>query len=349
MTKKKPVPYWLFALLFILGALLPIINRKLSPSKASLMVKDNSGSTSIKFYDNTLVAVFSNGTAAAWDSIAPAQPLWQFTADSDRMVMLDDARAAAVTKAGRKSLIAYDIKAGKKLSETPVGWEDQELWLLQSPDRNTLGLARINPDKEGRTVYDLMTVNPDKLTPDLPVSIDVPTAEKRLIAFAVANDKKAVAAGSNNKKGFLVIVDLATGKMLLEKDYPDAAEFTSAAFTPDSKQVFLTNRNGYVYGLDAATGDKKFEFVVLKPGEKNPVTNETRSDGVTISADGRVVAAVVINVAHVWNVATGEHIFDCSPGHKLTGAIALSPDGSILATSDIRASGAVKLWQVKKN
>jgi WD40 repeat protein len=349
MTKKKSVPYWLFAVLFILGALLPIISSKFSPSKASLIIRDNSGLPSVKFYDELLVTVFSDGTAAGWDCNVPATPLWQFKADSDRLVMLDDSRAAAVTKAGRKALIAYDVKTGKKLTESFIGGEDQEFWLLQSPDRKILALACINPDKAGRTIYDLMTVNVDKLTPDLPVSADVPTADKRLIAFAVSNDKKVIAAGSNDKKGFLIIADLASGKVILEQEYKDAEEFTSTAFTPDGAMVFLTSRNGHVYGVDAATGEQKHTFIVLKPGEKNKVTNETRSDSITISADSRFVAAVVINVTHVWDVATGEHVFQQLPGHKLTGAIALSPNGSLLATSDIRASGAVKLWQVKKN
>lgn len=348
-TKKTSVPYWLFGVLFLLGALFPYLSRTWSPSKASLVIPDNSGMSSLEFYDNLLVAVFSDGQVAAWDGSNPTQPLWQFTAASERVVMLDSSRAAAIAKSGRKELIIYDAKTRKKLSENPLGREDQEWWLCQSPDQKVLAAVCVNPDQSGRTVYDLMTLDTVKLTADLPMSIDTPTAEKRLIAFAVANNKKAVAAGSNNKKGFLMIADLDGGKILLEKEFPEAQEFTSAAFTPDGGQVFLTNRNGHVYGLDAATGETKFEFIVLKPGEKNPVTNETRSDGITLSADGRYVAAVVINQVHIWDAATGEHIFQCSPGHKLAGAIALSPNGSLLATSDIRASGSIRLWQIKKN
>lgn len=347
-TKKPSVPYWLFGVLFILGALFPFISRLFSPAKASLMLPDNTGAPSLHFRDNHLVAAFADGAVAGWDLNAPAKPLWQFTAASDRLVMLDSSRAAAVAKSGRKDLIVYEVKTGQKLSENPVGLEDQEVWLLQSSDRKVLALARINPDKGGRTVYDLMTVDVNRLLPDLPVSMDVPTAQKRFISFAVSNDKKAVAVGSSDKHGFLAVVDLASGKRLLEKEYPDAQEFTSAAFTPDGAQIFLSNRNGYVYGIDAVTGETKRQFIVLKPGEKNKVTNETRSDSVSVSADGRFVAAVVINIAHIWDVASGEHIFKVGPGHKLTGAVALSPDGLLLATSDVRSSGSVRLWQVKK-
>lgn len=349
MTKKTSVPYWLFGVLFILGALFPILSRMFSPAKASLMLPDNAGAPSLHFHETLLAAAFANGAVAGWDIQAPAKPLWQFTAASDRLVMLDDARAAAVAKSGRKDLIVYDVKTGQKLSENPVGLEDQEVWLLQSSDRKVLALARVNPDKDGRTVYDLMLVDTVRLLPDIPVSMAVPTAAKRFISFAVSNDKKAIAVGSSDKKGCLAVMDLNTGRILLEKEYPDAQEFTSAAFTPDGMKVFITSRSGYVYGIDAATGEKKVEWVVLKPGEKNPVTNETRSDSVSVSADGRFVAAVVINIAHVWDVASGEHIFQVGPGHKLTGAIALSPDGSLLATSDVRASGSVRLWQVKTN
>jgi len=193
-----------------------------------------------------------------------------------------------------------------------------------------------------------MTIDLAEGNPGLPVSVDVPAAEKRLIAFAVSNDKKFLAAGSVGQHGLLILADLEQSKIVLEKEYDQADEFTSAAFTPDGSLIFLTNRNGSVYGVNAASGQVESTYTVLKPGEKNPVTNETSSQNITISSDGRYVAAVVINKVHIWEIRTGSHIFERSPGHKLTGPIALSPDGSLLATSDIRASGLVRIWKLKK-
>lgn len=346
--KKSSIPFWLFAILLVVVSLIPIISNRLSPAKASLLIKDNTGSSNLLSQGSNLVAVFTDGTVAAWDWAAPAQSLWQCSVPTDRLVMLDESTLAGVTKTGRKQFIVYDAKQGTITSEFPVGWEDQSLWPIQSSDTRQLALACVNPDKDGRTLYEFMTLDPAQKAPGLPVSLDVPTIEKRFVAYALSNDRKLIAAGGSSKQGYLVVTDLTQRKILFEKQYPDAQEFTSVAFTPDGTRAFLTNRNGSVYQVNAADGQVQSVYTVLKEGQRNPVTNETSSQNITISADGRFVAAVVINKVYVWEIQTGNVVFQYQPGHKLTGAIALSQDGSLLATSDIRASGSVHIWQVNK-
>ena len=286
---------------------------------------------------------------AVWDWINPTPaPLRQFSASSDRFVILDDTRAAAVSKTGRKIFTVFDLKTGDKISESPVGWEDQDIWLLQSPDRNILALACINPDKDGHTLYEFMLLDPAKGKPAMPVSMDVATAQRRFITFALSNDKKILAAGSAAKHGCMAVIDLDKGKVILEKEYDKNQEFTSAVFTPDNSLAFLTNRDGSVYGIDIASAEIKSTYTVLKPGQKNNVTNETSSQNITISNDGKLVAAVVINIVHVWETATGNHIFEQAPGHMLTGPIAFSSDNSLLASSDLRAGRVIRIWKIKK-
>jgi len=347
--KQKQFPAWLFGVVFfvILGIL--ILRHVFSSAAAQIAVPNDAGMGKLLTEEQNLIAAFQDGKTAAWDWKNPSpEPLWQFPAGSDRLVILDDNHIAAVTKTDRKKFVIYEVRTGGKISETPAGWEDQDVWLVQSPDRKVLALACINPDKEGHTLYEFMLFDPAKDKPELPVSVDVVTAEKRLIAFAVSSDKKMLAAGSVGKHGWVSMVDLAKGKVLFEKEYVQADEFTSVAFVPDGSQAFLTNRNGSVYGIDAVTADIKSTYVVLKPGEKNPVTNETTSQNITISNDGKLVAAVVINIVHIWEVQTGNHIFQQSPGHMLTGPIAFSSDNSLLATSDLRAGRVIRIWKIKK-
>jgi len=330
----------------VVGAVL--ISRLLSPLEAEMLLPDNAGAGGLLTNGRTLVAVFQDGQVAAWDWNAPARTLWRFSAESNRVVMLDDVRAASAPEKGDKALIVYDVRQGGKLSQIPIAWSNQDVWLIQSPDKKVLAPVRISAGSEGLSLYEFMTFDLAAGNPGLPVPFDVPAAEKRLIAFAVSNDKKFLAAGSVGQHGLLILADLEQSKIVLEKEYDQADEFTSAAFTPDGSLIFLTNRNGSVYGVNAASGLVESTYTVLKPGQKNPVTNETSSQNITISSDGRYVAAVVINKVHIWEIRTGDHIFQQAPGHKLTGPIALSPDSSLLATSDIRSSGLVRIWKVKK-
>jgi WD40 repeat protein len=349
MAKKPKFPLWLFAVIFVIASLVPIITQRLSPARASLSISDKAGTSSLITQGQNLVAVYQNGKVAAWDWNSPSQPVWQFSADSDRLVMLDDTRAAAVTKTGRKTLIVYDVKLGKKLSESPVGWEDQDVWLCQSPDKKVLALVRINPDKDGHTFYEIMTFNSEKNSPDFPASVDVLTTEKRLVAFAISIDKKILAVGSMGKKGFLIKIDLIKGNVVFEKEYQQADEFTSVVFTQDGTQAYLTNRNGFVYGIDAISGEIKSSYMVLKPDEKNVVTNDRSSQNIAISANGQFIAAVMIeHKVAVWDIQTGKPVFQRNPDHKLAGSIALSQDGLLLASSDKQAIGVIRIWQVKK-
>lgn len=345
---KSTFPFWLFAVLLVVVSVIPIISNRLSPAKASLVVKDNAGSSNLLSHGPNLVVIFADGTMAAWAWANPAEPLWQCSAGTDRLVLLDESTAAGVTKTGRKQFFTIDVKQNTKTSEFPVGWEDQSLWPSQSPNGQQLALARVNPDKDGRTLYEFMTLDPAQKTPGLPVSLDVPTMEKRFVDYALSNDQRLLAVGHSSKQGFLALIDLTQGKVIFEKQYPDTQEFTSVAFTPDGTMAYLTNRNGCVYRINPADGQIQSVYKVLKEGQRNPVTNETSSQNITISADGRYVAAVVINWVYVWEIQTGNVVFKYRPGHKLTGAIALSQDGSLLATSDIRASGKIQIWQVKK-
>lgn len=345
---KNRFPSWLFAIVFLVILGIVILNRVLSPAQAQIYVTDFGGAGELLTQGQNLIAVFQDGKIAAWDWINPSpQPLWTLSA-SDRFVMLDDQRGAAVSKTGRKIFTVYNVKTGEKISEVPVGWEDQDMWLLQSPDKKNLVLACVNPDKDGRTLYEFMFMDPAKKQPDMPFSIDVLTAQKRLIAFAVSNDKKVLAAGSAGKHGWLTVINLDKGKVLLEKEYEQADEFISAAFTPNESLAFLTNRNGSVYGIDTTSGQVKSTYTVLEPGQKNPVTNETSSQNITVSEDGKYVAAVVINVVHVWEIQTGNHIFEQRTGHMLTGPLAFSSDSLLIASSDIRAGRVIKIWKIKK-
>jgi WD40 repeat protein len=348
MSKKTKFPVWLFGVVFLVILGILILRHVLSPAEAQIAVPNDAGMGKLLTQGQNLIAAFQDGKVAAWDWKNPSpEPLWQFSAGSDRLVILDDNHIAAVTKTDRKQLVIYELKTGKKISETPVGWEDQDVWLVQSPDRKVLALACINPDKEGHTLYEFTLIDPAKNKLELPVPFPVVTVEKRFIAFAVSNDRKILAAGSAGKHGWISMMDLAKGKVLLEKEYEQADEFTSAAFVPDGSHAFLGNRNGSVYGIDTASGEVKSTYTVLKPGEKNPVTNETTSQNITISADGKYVAAVIINVVHIWETQTGNHIFRQSPGHMLTGPIAFSSDNSLLASSDLRAGRVIRIWKIK--
>jgi WD40 repeat protein len=104
---------------------------------------------------------------------------------------------------------------------------------------------------------------------------------------------------------------------------------TRLVFTPDGRTVAALDASGSIHLWETATGQTR-RTIQLEKG---------RRTGVTISADGRHLAAAVDMVVHVWDITTGREVRRLH-GHtgRLYG-LAFSPDGRRLLTwsSDMTA------------
>jgi len=99
------------------------------------------------------------------------------------------------------------------------------------------------------------------------------------------------------------------------------------AFTPDGKTLISAGHDGTVRLWDVASGQAQ---KVLPPGGGGgPLTN------LSLSADGSSVATVGEDgMVRVWRVASGEVIQSIGPNANTQYAVALSPDGALVAADD---------------
>jgi WD40 repeat protein len=111
----------------------------------------------------------------------------------------------------------------------------------------------------------------------------------------------------------------------------------AAAFSPDGKQVATGDLDGYVRLWRTDTGGPPDEL--LPPGpRRSPVR------AVSFSADGSRLAAASASQATVWTVRTGRaRIFRSSD--EEVWAVAVSPDGTHVATGDTGGRGRV--WSMR--
>jgi WD40 repeat protein len=65
-----------------------------------------------------------------------------------------------------------------------------------------------------------------------------------------------------------------------------------------------------------------------------------------VSRDGNFVAAAVASTVYIWDTKTGKKLGSLGGGHKVMSSVAISPDSLLLATSDMRQGGKIKIQRI---
>ena len=112
------------------------------------------------------------------------------------------------------------------------------------------------------------------------------------------------------------------------------AAAVSVAFSRDGRTLASSSQEGTVRVWDPLTGQ---ELASLSAGAGNA------THGVSISPDGRYLAAGDDHAAHVWELATMREVARLGHDSPIYGVV-FSPDGRYLATTSIDATVGVWDW-----
>ena len=340
--KKQPV-FFIFVFIVLIG--LTIINNLTNKKGTSLLVPDNAGVSILETVDDSLVCVFKGGQVASWNwsNLPPQQA--DFSVQTDRVVLLDADRLGAVTEAGKKILSVYNIPSGQKTKDVSVGWEDQDVWPRISFDKSCVVLIRKNPaDSAGKVLYEFLTVEIDKELLEVPVSLTLQTETEDFVDYAISSNGILYAVGSKEKKGRVAAVDLERGVILWDITHDPAMEFCSVILSPDNQYLLVGNRDGILYKLNSHTGEIIKKIVLLEEGETRPITNDYSVLNLAFSPDGQYFVATINPPAYILDAETDTVVHKFNPANKLVSKISFSPDNKFIATSDIRQSYPVKIW-----
>ncbi len=167
----------------------------------------------------------------------------------------------------------------------------------------------------------------------------------RKILIAESQDQ-IILAGTKDKQAWLGIVDLAQNRISWEQTYPEEGEFFTACFLKDKNVIYAGSRNGAVYEMDASSG-KMNRQIQLVP-ERQDKTKLRTIQRVVLSPDQTLLAASCDPVYFLVDLQTWRILKKENVSHKIISGVAFSPDGRYLATSDIRASGILEIFDLLK-
>jgi WD40 repeat protein len=342
-SNNKP-PYKLFGMIFLVIIGVAVFNGLRKNDHVQLLVPDNAGVSVLETAGEELVCVFKGGQVASWDWGDLSRRQADFSIGTDRVIVLDAGRLAAVSVDGKKRLSVYRLPDGEKIKDIAVGFADQEVWPRMSFDKRRVAVIRQNPAAAGTVLYEFLTVDLDKALTGIPVSLAIDPETAAFVEYAVDAAGCLYAVGSKEKIGRIVTVDLEKGTTLWDRTYEGTGEFCSVIASPDNTFLLAGNRNGMLYKLAAETGDVLKEISLLEPGETRPITNDYSVLHLTFSPDGRSYAAAINPRVYLLKAENDSIFHTATPADKLVSKIAFSPDNAFVATSDIRQSYPVKIW-----
>lgn len=342
--KKKKSPVFLFLGGFILIIIVMFISNQQSEVAGELSMPFNEGIRAMSGYDGKIFAVASDGKYFIWDwERLDDKPLTGF-ASSDQAYLLKSGVVASLKKDRSTHVVISDPKGAKTDKKITVGSGPAMAYLSVNRSRNTV-IATLIKEKssEGKISYEIFSIDIKNSKASRVITLS-DKSDWPLTDFAVSDDGKYFAGiGEQDHKSRLILVDLKARRKVYDNTYDKPEYFGSVTFSRDSKAVFAGGNDGEIHKYSVATGQamgKTQGEVQAKTGHKAvPIQY------IAVSPDDQLVAFTRLGSVRVWDSNLTKQIFTAG-GHKLAGALTFSPDSSLVATSDMRQGGKIKVWRL---
>jgi WD40 repeat protein len=341
-TKNKKYSSALFILIsFVLIVLIMFFAKYKTILKKAIRIPFNAGITNITTSKNFLTAVALNNKiyVCDWDKLS--KEALSCSIKSEQAALVDDDCVISLQKKPQ-ALIATSLKDDKEIKEIFFASNYTPAFLNVNTQSNTITVLLTDSQQKSNSIsYQLNTI--DIKAGKVNHIADEKTDANNLTAMAVSNNGELVAiVGDKDGKGWIEVFNVKQKQKLSETILPQSGPFISVSFSKDDKSIFMGGRDGTLYKIKT---DGKLLIQLMPPKSKEdgvqPVLN------ITVSPDGRLVAASVGNLVNIWDIESGKKIFSRHPGHKVTGGVAFSPDGRFIATSDLRQGGIIKIWKFR--
>lgn len=343
--KRSPILYF-FGIFAVILAVMFIANVK-SPLVCELRFPLNNGVLSLTTCGNLLTAASGDNKMYVWDWNNLEQEYKTATTNSAEMVLILPDRVISTKTQNPRFVLVTDLKENKQRDKISLFTYNRKAYLRAGRTGKAVILALVgNIDSISKQICEIKAVDLEqrRLIPLFTI------IEKfdRLTGLSICDDAgKVVVVGTNEGQGWVGLVDTISKELLWEVQQPEVILFFNAVFSPDGKVIYARGSDCTVYKFEVSTGRLLDKLLPIKENEDTSKIQTPQR--VQISPDGKLVAATIFGGVYVWDCRTSELIFTGSPGHKLVSGLAFSPDSRLLATSDMRQSGTIKIWKMPQH
>ncbi|OHB59884.1 MAG: hypothetical protein A2173_12040 [Planctomycetes bacterium RBG_13_44_8b] len=166
-----------------------------------------------------------------------------------------------------------------------------------------------------------------------------------LYNFTVTNDGNFIAGAGQKDNAWIFVSDVNRQEILWEKIFDEYDNFTLVEFSPNGKQLFVSERVRHILMFDAESGQLLKTFVMDK--YQTPSNQKQNISSIAISPDGKTLAADTEPAGTVWfwDIASGKKTGQIRASALTVSDIAFSPDSKYLATGCL-VSPEIKIWKV---
>jgi WD40 repeat protein len=272
-------------------------------------------------HDGKLLATSLNGFVRLWDvATGKERPTERHAGGITSIVYSPDGGTLATT-ASDQTVRLWSVAGAKQIASLGVHASTPYSPAFLAGGKQ---LATIDGEK-GIRIWDATN---GKEVRSIPVKFQSGAGPIAAGVLAVSRDEKKAAVYWHDRGGWLLIVDLESGKTLAEGtskgllDERTMESHSKFTFSADGKTLVSGGWGPTVVVWNAETAKPWFKFA---PGSKV-------SAGPTFSVDGRILTGGEDGAVRSWDAATGKPASALQVTGKGMASFAFSPDGSVVAT-----------------
>lgn len=351
MSKKesRKSSVLLFVGAFVVIIIVMFVANQSKDIEVALEMPFNEGVRSLSTYESKLMAVASDGKTFLWDWDKLDQDAVVGQAAFEQALLLDVDSVISI-KQGRPAAVVVSSVNDEKIEKEIRLDSDTDLGVISANrDRSVLvAILAESSDSKDWTDYKFYNIG---LEDKRAFRINQASDDNSLIQltdFAVSDDGRLVAgAGEKDRKARLLVIDITGRSILWDKIYDVPDSFASVIFSLDGKNIFAGGNDGALYKINANTG-KVINKVQIKE-QIEAAHKAVPIQNLAISPNGKLIAVGTTSGFRVLDCEFNNEVFSEIGIHKLSGPLVFSPDSDLIATSDLRQGGEIKIWPIPEH